>query len=359
MPPRSTADRSTVHPDMVWTSFDRFGRYSSMVDHLRAALGTAPDFVVDVGDRSGYLRRFLPDTPSVAFDLGVEDAPFPDLVFGIADGRSLPLADGAAPAVVTCDVLEHVPEAGRDDFIHELTRIASGAVLLTAPFDTFGVAGVESLVARFAAVSHGQAQPQLAEHEDLGLPDLASSSASFTSRGWDVRVVGEGNLVDWLGVMLLRFGAEVRDDMRPIGDGVDVVYNHLLSARSEVGPFYRHILVATPSAGAQGSVVGLDEALATDALTLDAVGSSFLSQLGLLDLVPRLNALDRQVGDVAAVESIVADRVAHLVEQQADLVRRLDEMAEHLRRLESLTADVGERTFHSTIKRTLRRLRRR
>lgn len=346
---------------MAWTSFDRFGRYSAMVALLEETLGTdAPSLVVDVGDRSGYLRRFMPDVPSVAFDLGTESQAFPELVFGVADGRRLPLADGAAPAVVTCDVLEHVPVDGRDALVGELVRIADRAVLLTAPFDTFGVAGVESVVARYAAVVNGERQPQLAEHEDLGLPDLASTVESFSSRGWDVRVTGEGNLVDWLGVMLLRFGAEIRDEMRPLGDGIDVVYNHLLSARSGVGPYYRHILTATPSAAGRGAVTGLDDALAVDDVVLDAHGSAFLSQLGLLDLVPRMNALDRGIADVAdGIDAVVAGHVVHVLDQQAELVRRLDDMAQQLRELQSLTADVGERTFHSTIRRALRKLFRR
>ncbi len=360
MSPASPDNRYARHPDMAWTSFDRFGRYSAMVSLLRRTFDTPPAFVVDVGDRSGYLRRFLPDTPSVAFDLGTESQAFPDLVFGVADGRRLPLADDAAPAVVTCDVLEHIPPDSRDDLIGELTRIAEGAVLLTAPFDTFGVAGVESVVARYAAVVNGERQPQLAEHEDLGLPDLAATAASFAVRGWDVSVSGEGNLVDWLGVMLLRFGAEAREDMQPIGDGIDVVYNHLLSSRSDVGPYYRHILTATPAEGARGAVDGLDDALAVDHVTLDAHGSAFLTQLGLLDLVPRMNALDRGIADVAnGIDAVVAGHVVHLLDQQAELVRRLDDLAEHLRRLEALTADVGERTFHSTVRRALRKVARR
>lgn len=367
MSPAPSANRYSRHPEMAWTSFDRFGRYSAMVELLTAAVGSDLAFVVDVGDRSGYLRRFLPDTPSVAFDLDEEPEPFPDVVFGLADGRHLPLADGAAPAVVTCDVLEHVPGEGRDALIGELTRVAERAVLLTAPFDTLGVAGVESVVARYAWTLQGERQPQLAEHEDLGLPDLATTVESFSSRGWDVRVVGEGNLLDWLGVMLLRFGAETRDELRPIGDGIDVVYNHLLSARADVAPYYRHILVATPSQTGRTRISGLDEALAVDDLAIDAAGSAFLSQLGLLDLIPRLDALDRGLSDMArrvhdtttTIDAAVAGHVVHVLDQQAELVRRLDEMGEQLRRLEALTADVGERTFHSTVMRNLRRVLRR
>jgi hypothetical protein len=354
-----SANRYARHPDMAWTSFDRFGRYSAMVELLARTVGDELAYVVDVGDRSGYLRRFLPDTPSIAFDLGVEPAAFPDLVFGLADGRHLPIADGAVPAVVTCDVLEHVPPDGRDALIGELTRVADRAVLLTAPFATFGVAGVESVVARYAWAVNGERQPQLAEHEDLGLPDLAATTTSLTSRGWDVRVVGEGNLLDWLGVMLLRFGAETRNELQPVGDGIDVVYNHLLSARSDVGPYYRHILVATPAVGDEGAATGLAEALAVDALSVDATGSAFLGQLGLLDLVPRLNVVDRELGSITSRLEHTAASVDRVLGQQVDLTHRIDDLAEHLRRLEALTADVGERTFHSTIRRALRKLRRR
>ncbi|MDZ7675210.1 MAG: class I SAM-dependent methyltransferase [Acidimicrobiales bacterium] len=360
MTPRPSGTPYARHPELAWTSFDRFGRYAALTANLRELLDDDAALIVDVGDSSGYLRRFLPEVPSVAFDIGIEDQPFDDRVFTVADGLALPLADGAATAVACSDVLEHVRPDARAGLLAELTRVSQRGVVVAAPFDTFGVAGVESIVARYAATLLGNRQPQLAEHEDNGLPDLAATVDAFVQRGWDVRVRGEGNLHDWLGVMLLRFGTETREELRPLGDGVDIVYNHMLSARTDVGPYYRHVLEATPAKGTP-TVVGLEESLDPPGADPDSVGSAFIGQLGLLGLVPRLEQLK---GTTAALDRLHVDLADVVQRQDAALARldavesllRLDAVESRLHGIDARLADVGERTFYSTITRWLRRL---
>lgn len=294
---------------MTWTSFDRFGRYARVAEQLDS-LVPAGAMVIDVGDSSGYLEQFLPDCRSIAVDLHPADAPFPGVRFVQADGTALPLSTGAAAAAISCDALEHLPDGARDAFVGELCRVARDVVVLAAPFDTFGVRGAEDAVARYAKVLLGEDQPQLTEHAERGLPRLEAAADALARRGWDVQISGEGNLHDWLGMMLLRFGADAHASTVPLGDGLDVLYNHLLPDRSGIGPYYRHLLVATPGRGAHGQVRGLDEALAADGGDIDSVAASFVSQTSLLVTAPALRRAEHALGQIQAATARVEHAVA-------------------------------------------------
>jgi SAM-dependent methyltransferase len=365
--------RAVRHADMTWTSFDRFGRYALLAELLADRIGAEPGVVLDVGDASGYLRRFLPDRSSVAVDLHPPVDPFPDLCFLQADGASLPFADRSMIAVVSCDVLEHVPQDDRDRFIGELTRVCRRTVAVAAPFDTAGVEFTEELVMRFAKVMSGQDQPQLTEHAQRGLPDLSATAGSLAERGWDVDIVGEGNLYDWLGMMLLRFANDADETTMPLSDGLDILYNGVLSARSGTGPFYRHVLVASPSDRAVGRIRGLDEALAPADLTVDALSSSFVGQVGVLGtsvatrrMEHALGQIERGMGQIeqgigqiaAAVDPSVGQATARLEEALIGLAGRVDALHEQhaaiMRRLDRH----DERTFVGLLARARRRLRR-
>ena len=47
---------------------------------------------------------------------------------------------------------------------------------------------------------------------------------------------GNGNLWDWLLMMVLRFQLEARPDLRALSEGYDVWYNEALATRADVGP---------------------------------------------------------------------------------------------------------------------------
>ena len=168
-----------------------------------------------------------------------------------ADGTRLPFGDGAFDAVVSSDVLEHVAPEGRDAFLAELTRVSRDLVVVAAPFDTAGVAGCEELARRYALFSAEVPQPQLEEHRDNGLPTLAATVSALEaavgpagSGRAPVATAGNGNLWDWLLMMVLRFQLEARPDLRALSEGYDVWYNEALAGRADVGPFYRHLVVA-------------------------------------------------------------------------------------------------------------------
>ena len=71
--------------------------------------------------------------------------------------------------------------------------------------------------------------------------------STWTSRPWAPTKPGVDvatNLWDWLAFMLLRFQLEARPALGPLVGGYDLFYNTALADRSDVGPFYRQIVVA-------------------------------------------------------------------------------------------------------------------
>jgi hypothetical protein len=114
---------------------------------------------------------------------------------------------------------------------------------MAAPFDTPGVAGAEELVRRYVIFSTRSEQPQLEEHREYGLPGLEETRTRLADHGLEVGTWGNGNLHDWLAMMLTKHVLEVDHAFAPMEAGTDVLYNYVFSAREFVPPFYRHLIV--------------------------------------------------------------------------------------------------------------------
>jgi hypothetical protein len=232
------------HPAAVWTSFDRYARYGAIVGALRATLGKGHLRVLDVGDPSGYLTVFDDDLSVVCADLSIVDAPLPGAARLAGDGTALPFADRSFDAVVSSDALEHVPDDVREPFLVELARVAARAVVVAAPFATEGVAGAEALARRYVLLVTGEEQDQLEEHAQRGLPHLDRAVGVLRACGLDVAVEGNGNLDDWLHLMMLKHQLMARPALSPLDPAYDIAYNEMLVARNHVPPFYRHVICA-------------------------------------------------------------------------------------------------------------------
>jgi hypothetical protein len=122
-----------------------------------------PDRLLDVGGVAGQLELFLPGTEILAANV---EAPA-DLIY---DGRRLPLADDSFAAAVSLDVLEHLDRAHRADHLGELTRVASGRVVLCCPLGTPAHVEAERELAAWYRSTFGEAHRFLEEHLERGLP---------------------------------------------------------------------------------------------------------------------------------------------------------------------------------------------
>jgi hypothetical protein len=325
-------------PDATWTSSDRYDRYGAIARCLRASLGEGRHRVLDVGDAAGYLRLFAGDLQLVGVDMWVQPDRLPGAIALAGDGGRLPFADGTFDAVVSSDVLEHVPAEARPGFLAELSRVSRDLVIVAAPFDTDGVAGVEEVIRRYVPIVTGAPQDQLDEHMDNGLPDLAATAAVLEAHG-QVAVVGNGNLWDWLELMLVKHQLMARPALQPFHDGIDLLCNLSMAGRAGLPPFYRHLVVARRSAAPQlGEMpeppLAPERASAMIASLLSAAGPESTRQ----DVVPLL-------GEVATRASALEARVDGL---QAEVHARLDaidaqlaELREHSVRVMSVLDRLG------------------
>ena len=324
-------------PQARWTSFDRYGRYGAIVVALRASLGAGSLRVLDVGDSAGHLHLFDPLLDVVGLDIELADKPLPDTRRVQGDGTCLPFPDDSFDAVVSSDVLEHVPPGGRAPFLAELARVARQLVVVAAPFDTPGVAGCEDVARRYALFSAEQPQPQLEEHLAHGLPGLDDTVAALEAAGSTVAVAGNGNLWDWLLMMVLRFQLEARPDLRALSDGYDVWYNQALAARAQVGPFYRHLVVArsggVPELGAAATVEPTSETYppAELAAVLGALIAADSTEVVRHDMRGQTRIQDARFDELADRSDQLAAHIAHLDERLEALIELEVSMAEQIR----------------------------
>ena len=221
--------------------FDQYQRYRLVADLVRSVARPGERLrVLDLGGRTGVLRRFLPQHDVVLVD--VEASQEPGLVLG--DGSALPFADRAFDVLVACDTLEHVPVAGRAAFVAETARVARRYVVLAGPYRTERVAEAEQRLREFLRSKLGLAHRYLDEHATHGLPDLDATAGAFERLGARTARVGHGNLDRWLALLCLSMYMDEDRHLRAIARRMYRFYNRALYPSDTAPPVYRHALVA-------------------------------------------------------------------------------------------------------------------
>jgi hypothetical protein len=221
--------------------FDQFQRYRLAADLLGSVRAPGKAWrILDVGGRTGLLRRFLPEDKVELVDL--EPSEEPGLVLG--DGARLPFADRSFDAVTAFDTLEHVPPGLRDAFVHECRRIARSYVAIVGPYRHPDVDEAEKLVQVFLKEKLGVEHRYLEEHRRHGLPDRARVESLLEGTRASVRSYGHGNLERWLALICLTFYMDYTDELRTVAARFFRFYNKNLYASDHAEPVYRHVVLA-------------------------------------------------------------------------------------------------------------------
>jgi SAM-dependent methyltransferase len=131
-------------------------RYRTIADECLER-GVNGKTILDVGGGNGGLCLFLPDSPYVLADLGVN---------GIT-ATPLPFLDRSFDFVVSIDTLEHIAPSHRELFVSQLLRVSREFVILLGPFmpEDEGEA-FDSCLLRVCP------NPWTREHLQNGLPSL-------------------------------------------------------------------------------------------------------------------------------------------------------------------------------------------
>jgi hypothetical protein len=252
--------------------------------------------------------------------------------------------------VVSLDTLEHVPPSARPAFLSEARRVSTGAVVLSAPFDTPGVALAERALLEFITARLSPDFPTavwLQEHVSWGLPKLPNTLAGLGGGEWVSDALPSGYLPRWLGSMVVDH--ELLATGLPALNGLHAYYNSQVSPADARTPSYRHIVAAScrlTHEELNRRVASLqsapdDPVEATAALS--AMGSALLQhRLGGIFDSGRASALeherDQLLDRINGLERVVADRDAHLAAQR----ERIEALEDQIARRDTMT--VGART---------------
>lgn len=148
----------------------RVSRYLIAANLIKQIIGTDKNpKILDVGGKKGLLRDF--GIKSTIIDM--EESDEKDFIQG--DALHMPFADSSFDVVVSCDVLEHIPEKLRENFIAEMVRVTKEYVVIGAPFDQGGVGKSEVAANDFFRDITGQEHRWLEEHIENGLPNSKST----------------------------------------------------------------------------------------------------------------------------------------------------------------------------------------
>jgi len=166
-----------------------------------------------------------------------------DAAYVCADGCALPFQPGRFDLVVSLDSLEHVHRERRESYVLELLAASRAYVLLVAPFSNPETMLAEDLLAAFIRVVNQEEQPQLREHRDYGLPELAAWESYVRERGLAFASFSSGFVHNWLPMMLVKHYVSSIEGADALHRALDRFYNETLQASDARAPGYRHGLL--------------------------------------------------------------------------------------------------------------------
>jgi ubiquinone/menaquinone biosynthesis C-methylase UbiE len=254
----STPDRRTQ-----LVSFDLYERYSLAAQFVSALRGASPYAVLDVGGHSDVLwpgfgslaSAFIPDVKTFVIDLhrepGLKD-------YAVGSALSLPFSDRSFEFVLAADTLEHIAAADRQSFLHELLRVARGAVLLSFPFRTPLNEACERLVYRYIQMRKQVELPALREHLELGLPEIETVRQWVEETGLAFRIWNHGNTMLWLRMMLTKNHLWAQGAPE-FGQELDAIFNVSFAAGDYREPCYRAFVAVSKEPGNDAVILnGID-----------------------------------------------------------------------------------------------------
>lgn len=228
-------------PTLLEIPFDHYQRYGAAT-HLLQALDLPAPRVLEVGaNRQRLLGQFLPQATFLYTDLHAEGD---EKDFVVADATALPFPEQGFDAVVSLDVLEHIPAPLRAKAATEMARVAGRAVIVGFPPDQPWVRDAELDANGRWHELFGEDYVWLQEHKEFGLVDTAEIVAAFESAGMTVLRFGQGNAALWSSLMGAHFIKVKFPELEPLVSAADRLYNSRVFAGDHSDQPYREYCVA-------------------------------------------------------------------------------------------------------------------
>lgn len=230
-----------MDPDLLQLPFDHFQRYGTGARILeRLGLGDAG--ILEVGaNRQRLLGRFLPRARLLYTDVEVEGD---EQDFVVADATDMQFADDSYDAVISLDVLEHIPEDRRIAAVEEMARVSRCAVVIGCPLDAPWVREAEEDANGFWRELFDEDYEWLAEHKEFGLVDPLPVVEAFERSGMCVERVRQGDPALWARLMGVHFAKVKFPELDPVVAALDRLYNTQAWEADSHEQSYREYFVA-------------------------------------------------------------------------------------------------------------------
>lgn len=340
--------------DLTLLPFDHYQRYATAARLLSLIDGNPS--ILEVGaNRQRLLGEFLPGSRILYSDIEAQ----PEATnFIVADASRLPLADSSFDAVVSLDVLEHIPVSMRLPAVREMCRVARTMVVIGCPTDEPHVLEAEAAANAYWNKHFPDAYPWLAEHEEFGLVDAASVSEVLRQSGLIAVNLGHGDPQLWASLMGAHFLKEAYAELLPLSREIDALYNRVLFASDRPIQSYRRFFVGVRT---HQQAHQLREMLAPSAV--EPALLEFLENLpeSLQPLLQRLVHAEsewKRTAEVLHSSSLggrETDAAAHIAAVEAEWKATAEKLRvlEHDLRSEREARHVSELAAQSSAKRTL------
>jgi len=312
--------------DVLTLPIDQYQRYrmaAQIAEALR--IGGSAFRALEVGGYPPRLQEFLRSDAVLVTDRMPHNAPG----YMQADALALPFPDNSFDLVVSLDVLEHIPQSDRPDFIESLKSVAAQYLIIAAPFDDPGgrIKEAESLLLDFINERHGYEHEFFKEHLDHGLPQLDKTLKIFSMDGWETLALPNGYFLRWFWMTLMDYALQNRAEATR--EKLRRFYNINYYPLDNREPAYRRFIVASQSGFSDAQRKNLEGLKSEGGFEewppMDYIRTSV--ELARLDAQDALTAqLDGLKHDLAARD----EEIKHLKQHIKELTQFIDKIKNFL-----------------------------
>ncbi len=314
---------------------DAYSRFFICKELLKKNFNKTPIKLLDVGGGSKYFHQAL-DEDKLPYQLTVIDLlpqneKDPNYRYVQGDATKMKFADNSFDAVVSMDVLEHISDERKANFLQECYRVAKDLVIIAAPFELPETDQAERLANEFYRSLHDRDHPWLSEHFQQNKPKKEVIKKEIDQFGCSYIKFESNYLPDWLKIILVNFLPASLVDPVAVRDLNHFYNENLFSLDDFKEPGYRwfYVLYKNPKLAKKFDQYFKIEDSVFDQLTLEQKLTNLLTQQLLRTKVN----LERKLAETA-------ERLENMTKENVELAAQLKDTVGHAGNLQKMLDDI-------------------